>query len=583
MTQLMESAPRPLARRQESSWQREIEGRAALALYAVVACATTTFMLVRLFAGGVVGMSDQGDGTRLLCGLGLREGNPYNTSTTDYLYPTWYHHTWWGEDCGASGSGEAYHSTETWFARVGVWMTRLFTSTDGLDLRMLGVLFSVLVGLLVAGVVAALPGRLALKLVAAVALCLVVGDGAFAGYFVSAYSEPAGFVGVLLMMVAVLVFFRSERVTWWSLAFLAGATLFTVTAKTQTATLLVSVVPLLFVRPSHGPSVARRMAALRRPRRRTLRPDRTALAYRARFLALSRWPALLVSVVLSGGTVAYLHEQPQRFTVQNDYAAVFIEMLPHSNDPAADLEKLGLPATMASSSSVPINATGSAASRLDFYDFTDEAGLGARLPVYAAQPSRLGGMLHRGLDGMAVDRADYIYSYPRSAGLGPNRFECRVCVVQKAWTTVFGKAPWLILAALLGCLAVCGFAAVSCRERDGRAAGVTGLVLGTAVVTQFWAVMLTEGASDLIKHMVFTNLLLALLFVVTGVAGSTYFIEARADRRHLDQPNPSSDRTVGESKMDGDVVRESLVRVASWGVRHRSGQLSSLLGASGRH
>ena len=42
-----------------------------------------------------------------------------------------------------------------------------------------------------------------------------------------------------------------------------------------------------------------------------------------------------------------------------------------------------------------------------------------------------------------------------------------------------------------------------------------GAFLGLSAMAQFWVVMLTEGANELIKHMVLANFMTALLIVVT--------------------------------------------------------------------
>ncbi|WP_033338546.1 glycan biosynthesis hexose transferase WsfD [Catenuloplanes japonicus] len=463
---------------------REPRRRPAGLVFAGLAAAATTVLLARLFAGGPIGLSDQGDGNRLLCSLGLRQGNPYNSSTTDYLYLIWYDHTWYGEDCGATGTGEPYHSTQLWLAWPAKWLTHALTATDGLDLRVLGVICALLTGLAIAAVAMAVPLRTVGRSVVAGALTLIMADGTFAGYLISAYSEPAGFVGLLALVAGVLLYLRHPR--WWGLLLVAGAAAFTIGAKTQTVSLLASVVPLLLL--VRGPPVIGR---------------------------------LVVSIALCAGTATYLGAQPERFTVQNDYTAVFVEMLPNSPDAAADLRRLGLPERWTSSAGLPVNATGSAAYDPEFYTFSAHAGLADRLGVYAADPSRLFGMLGRGLDGMGKLRAIYVFSYPESAGRGPEATECRVCVIQILWKNTFGKAAALLVAAVLACAAICAFGAVS-ADRRRRAAGGTGLFLASAVIAQFWAVMLTEGASDLLKHMVFANLLCLILFVVTGAALATF-------------------------------------------------------------
>ena len=105
-------------------------------------------------------------------------------------------------------------------------------------------------------------------------------------------------------------------------------------------------------------------------------------------------------------------------------------------------------------------------------------------------------------------------SYPQSAGHAPLARECRVCVLQTVWKGLFGAAPWLIFILTVGALPVCFRLARHRTDRRSSAVGVLGIFLATSSIAQFWAVMLTEGASDLIKHMALANFMTALLFVI---------------------------------------------------------------------
>lgn len=78
---------------------------------------------------------------------------------------------------------------------------------------------------------------------------------------------------------------------------------------------------------------------------------------------------------------------------------------------------------------MPINAPGSAAQELSFVGFEDKVSPLQTTLVYLQQPWRLIAMMERGLTGMAVLRADYVFSYPTSAGKPPNTQECRICIV----------------------------------------------------------------------------------------------------------------------------------------------------------
>lgn len=56
----------------------------------------------------------------------------------------------------------------------------------------------------------------------------------------------------------------------------------------------------------------------------------------------------------------------------------------------------------------------------------------------------------------------------------------------------------------------------------------------------------------------------------------------RAGLRVMEVPITFVEREQGESKMDGRIVREALVRVTQWGAAHRARQLRGLLGGSRR-
>ncbi len=468
------------------------------------------FLAARLFVGGAIGLSDQGDGTRLLCSLGVREGNPFNASETDHVYLTWYPHHWYGEACGAIGSGEPYNSSQLWILHVAKWLTPILGLPGGIDLRALGVVFCVLVGLAVGGLYLLLPGSVWGRLLGVAVAMLVVADGAFAGYFVSPYSEPAALVGILALILAVLVFVRTQTGRWWAAALVGAACLFTITAKTQSLSFLVVVVPLILWRTTFGASVkARAAAGGERGRVRHL--------YRLLYFAVSRWPALLVAVVLTSVSVVYLQAQPKTFDVQTRYAEVFIEMLPHSRNPAQDLRRLGLDPALVSSSGKAITDPGSAAYLPSFTDFPDKASPVRTTLVYLRQPDRLLSMMDRGMAGMAIWRPDYLGSYPPSAHLPPRSKECRICAVQWVWKGLFGPAPWLIFVLTLIAMGCCLRLALTRRD-DRRlvAVGVLGLVLAWSSIAQFWVVMLTVGAADLVKHMVLSDFLTALLFLVGG-------------------------------------------------------------------
>ena len=46
----------------------------------------------------------------------------------------------------------------------------------------------------------------------------------------------------------------------------------------------------------------------------------------------------------------------------------------------------------------------------------------------------------------------------------------------------------------------------------------------------------------------------------------------------VEVPITFTEREIGESKMSGSIVREALLRVTEWGMRHRAEQVRALLG-----
>ena len=72
---------------------------------------------------------------------------------------------------------------------------------------------------------------------------------------------------------------------------------------------------------------------------------------------------------------------------------------------------------------------------------------------------------------------------------------------------------------------------------------------------------------------------------LSDVASAGYCFQIDLTRRALDRgltvvevPISFVEREIGDSKMNGDIVREAMVRVGQWGVKHRAAQLGRLLG-----
>lgn len=208
-------------------------------------------MVARLFIGGAVGMGDQGDGRRLMCQLGVRTTVPFNGSTAAYLDPTWIVHRWYGEACSADGAGGVYRSSQLWLLSMAKHLTPILGLPGTLDLRALGLLCALLVGLVVAALVVVLPGRPWFRVLLASLVGLLAADSMISQFFISPYSEPAELIATLGLCPALLALWRRGRTTWPSLAAVGFLGIVAIGAKTQAAALLPGLVLAVLWLP-HG-------------------------------------------------------------------------------------------------------------------------------------------------------------------------------------------------------------------------------------------------------------------------------------------------------------------------------------------
>ncbi|UBQ02732.1 hypothetical protein [Curtobacterium sp. TXMA1] len=468
--------------------------RSRWATAVVAGCLTVAVLLLHLFVPTVVGMGDQGDGQRLMCAFGVANAAPYDyTASTQYVFTQWVPHRWAGEACGAGGSGEPYVSSQMLLVWPAVVLTPLFGWGDGIDTRAVGIVCVLLLGVLIALFVAFLPGRPLFRLIAAALVVAVVGDGVFARFFVSPYSEAACFLGVLAMVVSLLAMWRRGDPTWWGMLLFALATAFTITAKTQMVALL--------------PAAA--LALLWSPLR-----SRSQRAPRPRGRVVPRLVGGSLVVVLAAVAVGYAAVQPRHFALLNTYNAVFVEMLPHSPDPEGDLRWFGLPADWASSSGTTVASENAAVHRPDFPRFTEEVSQGRIALFYVTHPARLVGMADRGLEAMTQPVLGYVGAYPPDVGAEPWQQEHRFPFVV-VLSALLGTVPFAIVLLQIVALALGLGLAFRRRQLGDRAAAFGATVVVTTVATwaQFWAVMLSEGASEIYKHLLVTDLLNMLLLV----------------------------------------------------------------------
>jgi hypothetical protein len=489
------------ALRSVMSWMRRNRTATALLTGAVWGVVT----VVRMLWPPAVGLADSGDGLRLMCQLGVAPGGTATGSSGAFWEPFWVAHQYFGEGCGVPGTGETYVSSELVLLRAAEWLGVLFGPSGGFDLRLLALLCAVLVGAGVALWMVALPRTVSMpvRLLTACVVGLIMVDSGIARFYASPYAEPAALLGVMLLCPALLWLLRQRRYTWGALVAVAGLGAFTMLAKTQ----MVSVLPVLCVVLLLRPSMPERWRG-------------TGSWWRLRL------PALGVVGALAMLAATYLADQPERNTEVAAYGELFGMILPLSPDPAGDLAWFGLDPALAKGAGTSISSPDSVVYEPSYAGFADRvtpANIGL---FYLTHPGRLGKLADVGMVGMAgYDTEKYLGSYSAGSGMPAFTTDSRIPVVSGVFS-IYRDIPALIMLHWLAVLVFFLYLTFGARRTGGhRPLGLLGLVVVAMLTTQFWTVLLTDGAYEISRNMVVTDLL---LFMTVPVA-----IAALAHRGHI--------------------------------------------------
>ncbi|MER7860529.1 hypothetical protein ABTX61_15610 [Amycolatopsis japonica] len=448
-----------------------------------VFAAALTVLLARFLVPRPVGMADNGDGFRVLCGAGIPwKGKPEGFVHLAYTVPA-------GE-CDAT-----YLLTQSWFARIARSIGGVLGLESTLSLVVLGVLTSVLAAAAVALIVVGLPYSRRVRGFAAVGLLLVVADSAFFGYFASVLGEGAAFLGLLLAVGGLLV---SARPDWWryaGLAVLLFGGVVAVNAKVQTLMIL----PLLAL-----------AAVLVRP---------------AGVRGLKRWlPVVFVIGALAGGT-AYAQQTVEPAKLPdgslaarpgddsreiNMFNTIFLTIVDGRHDTEADLAALGLPASFGQYAGNGWWHPKPATLDPEYPKYREQISRRNVVEYFATHPFRTVEILDRAAGDLLTARPPYLGSFDQSAGFAPETQEYRVPIVSTA-TKLLAPLGFFALLPIWALIAWRGW-----KTRRAAVGVVLGFLLAVAA-GQFVLAALGDGLEN-VKHQVialYCTLLGVVLAVVT--------------------------------------------------------------------
>lgn len=467
----------------------------------------------QLFGGATIGMADNADSFRLACQLHLAAAPKGHTPLYwAYVILHWAPTTKAALLCPRWGTTLRYPSTEVPLLRAAGWISHLF-GYRGIDLRALGVLGILFVGVLVGLICWIAPGKLWLRVVMSVFIAVVVADAAFAPYFISMYSAPAGLLGVLGLCAAWLWAPRHPVLRALSVIPIALAAFVLCLDETQLVPLVFVIGALLLWRRTNIPSRVGRLAA-----------KALAVACIAMLIASFSW---------------YIGKQSKVGNYPIQYDDVFMSLLPHSPHPAADLKWLGFSPKLAKYSGIDYwnNASAYAVSDpLYLKGFRKHFTYLRLSEFYLFHPSEAWGLFERSAGDAAELRPGPIGNYADNSGLAPQAHPCRFCSVSNV-VPALKSIGWLVLPLWWLFALRTGWVLARRRKRElrWRALGETMIVLTLVAMASFGAVMIGEGDLDSTRHDVFASLATALL-VPLAVAAIAGIMDTRRDEQGRWQP-----------------------------------------------
>lgn len=292
-------------------FRRQQDVRVHIAWLAAAAAAVLAVCLLML--PPVIGVSDNGDFSRLMRLAGFRYLDP-NEAYSDRYFA--YAHQYFGYK---SNGGSSYFTTQVFLLAVVGWTARLFNG-QVFDIRWLGAVYTIMLSTAIFLLIRHTPiiagNRAATAvygIVSAIFVLFVFGDIGYLAYFHSFYGEPFALLGMMLSVAAVVAMTQTDKPSTWLLVLFITAALVASTSKIQHAPIGLAFGLIIW-------------------RLTGLRDDR-----RWRRLALNGMGMLLISSALM---IAFA---PGGLKQINLYQSVFYGILKDSPDVARDMRELGIP------------------------------------------------------------------------------------------------------------------------------------------------------------------------------------------------------------------------------------------------
>ena len=481
-------APREPEPSGTSRWLRVRRSEIIVAI--AMGIVVTIMSLAQLFAGEDVGLHDNGDGWRVWCHMGRAVYGLEEFTFTSEAGSA--------PNCPYDPplSQWAFASSMDPIIRVAIDIDGVFSgSTEETDIRILGVLGSLAFGAIAASAVLVFPGPLPAR-IAAIGLAMILWlDIGFVSYLNSYYSEAAAFVGGVALVVALAGHFRWPGII--SVIAVVVTALVASMAKPQTLAILAPLVVVLIAAPLLRGGAIRGLIA-----------------------------SVVGSLVLVVSALVYMSFYGAVYAEINAYDTLFTAALVESDDPAADLETLGLPPSF-----LPYVGTGywpydqAARTIPDYPIFVEKASRAWTTTFVVTHPRIMFRMIKKSIDFMDEFRPLYLGNYELRTGVADR---------PEPTTWILGKLrPAALWLPLLWFGAIIGGAVSAWRWRHSDAVRTWALVAvftgGSAALSAI-AVPFGAGYFELGKHLVFAAWWTAPVVAGAAVLGVVGIVRLINDR-----------------------------------------------------
>jgi hypothetical protein len=460
----------------------------------IVSGGSLVLFFARFLLPAPVAMADNGDGSRLMCGLGVA---PVTGGLPRYDAFAYFTFT----PSPGCANAPIYPSSEHLLLAAARDLTPLLRLPGTISLIALGLITCVLQSAGIASLACGLRLRLRYTILLAAALWLFMADASFFDTYAGPYSEGAALTGLLLVAAGVVYLGRGPLGFAFGLLMAAVGGYLAVLSKEQYVLLAVPVCAVI-------------LAATASRSNRGL----------ARLLTARMAAAALVAGLLGAGAVAYAQHEaasPYAATMHQEQAVnvIFQDIVNGHDNAAADLQALGLPASWARYAGTSFWAPRSVYHDPLYPRYASRLTDGTVIRFLLAHPADLFSIGQRAANSALQLRVNYLGSYQPDAGHPAGTLENRVTVLTSLVQAIPAGLGLLWLLQLWAVMAaIAGWALRTARPAPGwhRDAAFAIVLLTGCAVTAFIPAAYLDGLG-ITRHMLGSNLATALAFGLSAV------------------------------------------------------------------